>query len=78
MSRARAVVTPMPERLAAARREVDDAVASLALARKTRNQLVVEAVDSGELSQRAVAAAAGITVPRVSAILGQSDDDDDE
>lgn len=78
MPRPRAVHTPMPERLAAAAVAVADGVASLDLARKQRDQLVREAVDSGELSQRAVAAAAGITVPRVSAILATPDDDDDE
>jgi hypothetical protein len=74
----RAVSTPMPERLAAAAVEVTDAADALALARRLRNQLVREAVESGELSQRATAAAAGITVPRVSAILGTVDDEDDE
>lgn len=72
MNRVREVVTPMPERLAEAARAVADAVAALDLAREQRDELVVEAVDSGAMSQRAVAAAAGITVPRVSAILGKS------
>ena len=73
----RAVLTPMPERLAAAALAVDDAAVALQLVRRQRNQLVREAVESGELSQRAVAVAAGITVPRVSAILGTVDDEDD-
>jgi predicted XRE-type DNA-binding protein len=73
----REVVTPMPQRLAAAAAAVDDAAVALQLARKQRDQLVRLAVDSGELSQRATATAAGITVPRVSAILGTRDDDDE-
>lgn len=76
-SRARQVVTPMPERLAAAAAAVSDAADALKLARKQRDQLVRLAVEGGELSQRATAAAAGITVPRVSAILGTVDDDDE-
>jgi hypothetical protein len=67
----------MPERLAAAAAAVDDAVTALKLARQQRDRLVRESVDDGHLSQRATATAAGITVPRVSAILGTPDDDDD-
>lgn len=78
MPRTREVLTPMPERLAKAGATVSDAADALTLARRQRDQLVREAVDSGELSQRAVAAAVGITVPRVSAILGTRDEDDDE
>lgn len=67
----------MPERLAAAAAAVRDADDALKLARQQRDELVREAVDGGELSQRAVAAAAGITVPRVSAILADPGDEDE-
>jgi hypothetical protein len=72
----RAILTPMPERLAAAAREVSDAAESLKLAYQQRDELVRESVDGGHLSQRATATAAGITVPRVSAILAKPDDDE--
>jgi hypothetical protein len=72
------VLTTMPERLAAAAVAVADGVTALQLARDQRDQLIRQAVNSGELSQRAVATAAGVTVPRVSAILGTPDDDDDD
>jgi hypothetical protein len=67
----------MPERLQAAGQAVREADEAAKLARKLRDQLVREAVDDGHLSQRATAAAAGITVPRVSAILAADVDDDD-
>jgi predicted XRE-type DNA-binding protein len=67
----------MPERLAAVAVAVADAADALKLARKQRDQLVRESVDDGHLSQRATATAAGITVPRVSAILAAQDDDDE-
>lgn len=71
------VLQPMPVRLAAAAVEVADADAALRDARRRRDRLVREAVDEG-MSQRAVGAAAGLTGPRVSAILGTVDDDDDD
>jgi hypothetical protein len=74
----RQVLTPTPERLAAAARAVTDAVDALKLAREARDELVCDAVDAGELSQRAVAAAAGITVPRVNAILAAQGNGDDD
>ncbi|MFP5372383.1 MAG: hypothetical protein ACLGI3_16770 [Actinomycetes bacterium] len=67
----------MPERLQAAAAAVRDADAALKLARRQRDELVRESVDDGHLSQRATAAAAGITVPRVSAILAADVDDDE-
>ncbi len=70
------VLTTMPERLQAAAREVEDGVTALQLARATRDQLVREAVESGELSQRTIATHAGITGPRIIAILAKPDDDD--
>ena len=72
----REVLTPMPERLAAAARAVADADAALSLARQQRDQLVVQAVDVDGISQRAVARAAGVTVGRVCAILARPDDDE--
>lgn len=74
---AREVLKPMPERLAAAAVEVADAELALKLARRRRDGLVRDAIEEG-MSNRACAAAAGITGPRVSAICGTTDADDDE
>ena len=74
---ARAVLTPMPERLKASRTEVDDALDALGLARKRRDQLVREACDEEGMSQRVVAGLAGVSGPRVAAILATPDDDDE-
>jgi hypothetical protein len=77
MARAREVLTPMPERLAAAARAVADANAALQLARQQRDELVVSAIDEEGISQRAVARAAGLTVGRVCAILANPGDEDE-
>lgn len=73
----RAVVTPMPEKLAAHRRAVEDARASLRLAERARNADIVRAIDEEGMSQREVGKLAGVTGPRVSAILAGSQDDDE-
>jgi predicted XRE-type DNA-binding protein len=76
-ARPREVLTPMPERLAAAAVAVAEAADALRLARQLRDELVVQAVDEEGISQRSVAAAAGITGARVAAILAHPGDDDD-
>lgn len=57
------VLTSMAEQITAAARVAEDAKGSLDLALKQRDALIVEAIDSGELSQRAAARAAGFTGP---------------
>lgn len=74
---ARLVAQTMTERLQAAARDVDDCVTALKLARQRRDQLVREAIDDHHMAQRPVAAAAGITGPRVAAILAVDDEDDE-
>jgi hypothetical protein len=54
-----------------------DADAYLVDARRHRNALIVEAVDSGVLSQRAAARAAGLTQSRVIFLLAQAQNDED-
>jgi predicted XRE-type DNA-binding protein len=66
------VLTDMNPRLRAAAVEVADTREKYWAAMELRNQLVVAAVDHG-MSQRAVAAAAGVTVTRVSALLLAAD-----
>jgi predicted XRE-type DNA-binding protein len=66
------VLTDMNPRLRAAAVEVADTREKHRAAMELRNQLVVAAVDHG-MSQRAVAAAAGVTVTRVSALLLAAD-----
>ena len=72
----REVLTSMPERLRAAAAEVAEDAVALKLSRKRREQLVREAIDREGMCYAATAAAAGITSPRVAAILGTVDDDD--
>lgn len=74
---ARLVAQTMTERLQAAARDVDDCVTALKLARQRRDQLVRAAIDDEGMAQRPVAAAAGITGPRVAAILAVDDEDDE-
>lgn len=75
----KAVLTPMPERLKAAAREVADAQTALRLALRRRDRIVVEAIDEEGLSHREVGKLAGVTGPRITAILaGSHDDEDDE
>lgn len=62
------VLTDMKPRLEAAGREVTSTRDAHRAALEVRDELVITAVDHG-MSQRAVAAAAGITVARVCAIL---------
>ncbi len=62
------VLTDMKPRLEAAAAAAEDAEDAYHAAVELRNQLVVAAVDAG-MSQRAVAAAARVTVSRVSGIL---------
>lgn len=68
------VLTNYPDRLAAAARDVADTAAAARLAITLRDGLIRQAVDSGELSQRAVAAAAGVTVGNVGRILAKPHD----
>jgi predicted XRE-type DNA-binding protein len=72
------VLTTYRERLEKAGAEVKEREDALRLSRRHRDQLVREAVDSGELSQREAGKAAGVTGPRVSAILSDPGDEDDE
>ena len=65
------VLTDMSPRLVAAAGAVKDAREALADATEVRDQLVVQAIDQG-MTQRAVATAAGVSVPRVCAILASS------
>lgn len=65
------VLTDMRPRLTAAAADVADAHDAYRASLELRDELVVRAVDEG-MSQRAVAAAAGIRVGRVSAILAGS------
>lgn len=69
------VLTDMNPRLEAASSAVRSAREALAAEVELRDRLVVAAIDQG-MSQRAVAAAAGISVPRVCAILAGSQPDD--
>lgn len=62
------VLTDMYTRLAAAAREVSDARASYRDAVELRNELIEAAVDEG-MSQRKVAAAAGVSLSRVTSVL---------
>lgn len=69
------VLTSMGERIAAAAATVRDAKASYDLALASRDDLIRDAVDSGELSQRAIASAAGFTGPQaVARILAKPTD----
>ena len=65
------VLTDMSPRLVAAAAAVSSAREALAAQVELRDELVVAAIDHG-MSQRAVATAAGISVPRVCAILAGS------
>ena len=69
------VLTNMSERIATAAATVRDARTSYDLALAARDDLIRDAVDSGELSQRAIAAAAGFTGPQaVARILAKPTD----
>lgn len=68
------VLTDMNPRLEAAAAAVASARTALASQVELRNVLVVTAIDNG-MSMRAVAAAAGVSVPRVCAILAGSQSD---
>lgn len=57
------VVTSMAERIGVAADLVRDRKAALDLAVEQRDDLIVDAIDSGELSQRAAAAAAKFVGP---------------
>lgn len=68
MVAAQQVVEDLEPRLRAARRAVVDAREHLGVELRTRDQLIVAAVDEG-MQQRAVARAAGVSYQRVTAIL---------
>lgn len=61
-------------RLEAAANAVKDAQIELELAIEARNELIVQAVDEG-LTQKAVAAAAGVSQPHVVRVLAGSEPD---
>lgn len=65
---AQQVVEDLEPRLRAARRAVVDAREHLGVELRTRDGLIVAAVDEG-MQQRAVARAAGVSYQRVTAIL---------
>lgn len=69
-ARIQAVLTDIPDRLAASAREVADLREQLAIALARRNDLIVAAVDAG-MEQRRVAERAGIKPPHVIRILGE-------
>lgn len=71
------VLTDLKPRLEAARDDARDAREKYLAALELRNELVIAAVDHG-MSQRAVAAAAGVAVSRVSGILLGTGRDFDE
>lgn len=73
----REVLQGMKPRLKAAAEAVEDAREAYQTKLEHRDALVVEAVDQG-MSQRAVAAASGVRVGRISAILANSQADLDE
>jgi hypothetical protein len=62
------VVPDLLPRIAAARRALEDALEAADLRRRQRDDLIVRAVDAG-VSQRQIAAAAGVKQPRIIAIL---------
>lgn len=70
------VLTDMSPRLQAAAAAVSSTKDAHRAALEIRDELVVAAIDHG-MSQRAVAREAGISVPRVCAILAGSQHDDD-
>lgn len=71
-------VRPMEERLREAGREVSEDRLALKLSTQRRDQLVRQAIESEGMSYRAVGAAVGLGSPRIAAILGTVDDDDDQ
>jgi hypothetical protein len=62
------VVPDLLPRIAAAKRAVEDATDALKDRRQQRDDLIVRAVDAG-VSQREIAAAAGVKQPRIIRIL---------
>ena len=73
---AQLVATDLPNRMAAAVEEVKDTRDAYELALAQRDQLVVEAIDRG-MTQTQVAKLAGVQKGRISAILANSQADDD-
>lgn len=71
------VLTDLKPRLEAARADTEDAREKYLASLELRNELVIAAVDAG-MSQRAVAAAAGVGVSSVSRILLGTGRDDFE
>ena len=71
------VLPDLTPRLRAATAAVRDAKDAYELALQQRDELVVEAIDSG-MSQKAVAAIAGVAKGRISAILASSQAGDDD
>jgi hypothetical protein len=71
-------VRPMEERLRDAAQEVREDALALKLSRQRRDSLVRQAIEREGMSYRAVGAAAGLGSPRIAAILGTVDDDDDQ
>lgn len=65
----------MPERIRKAREHLDECRERETAAKIMRNRLVIAAVDGG-MSNRTVAAAAGISQPHVIRILSHQDDYD--
>lgn len=70
--------TGFAERLAAAAQDVREADAYREDTHRRRNALIIEAVDSGVLSQRQAAKVAGIAQSRVIKLLSRSQDDLEE
>jgi hypothetical protein len=71
MTAGREVVPDLLPRIQRAAAEARDAVDAAQLAQRLRDQLIVQAVDAG-ISQRHVAAAAGVSKGRIIAILGNA------
>lgn len=65
------VVSDLLPRIRAAATAARDAQDSAMLRRRQRDELIVEAVDAG-VSQRAIAAAAGVKKSRIVAIVGNA------
>lgn len=71
-------VRPMEQRLQEAARDVDEDKLALKLSLQRRDQLVRQAIEQEGMSYRAVGKAASLGSPRIAAILGTVDDDDDQ
>lgn len=65
----------LPDRIKASADRVEALTKQLLNERRTRDALIVAAVDEAGMSQRAVARAAGISQPHLIRILARSSDD---